>query len=135
MGKAILVHRGIDNEDARRSITTVMNGDLENFVGRQVKVLSMKQTGFLGGPNGHFHDDYAELWYVLNGRAIFEFDDKDGTETYKFDMICGNRVYIPPQVAHRVLAYDGCNLLGVTEKVYVNGALNDQPFNFGPWKD
>ena len=132
MAKAILEHRGIDHEDARRSIRTLFNGDLGDFVGRQVKVLSMKRTGMLGG---HYHNDYTEVWYVQSGRAVFELDDQDGTERYKFDMGETDRIVIPPMVAHRVLAYEGCILIGITEKVYVNCELNDQPFNFGPWQD
>ena len=135
MVRAIFGHRDVDHEDARRTITTVLNGDLGDFVGRQVKVLEMKQTGLLGGPNGHFHSDYAELWYVLRGRAIFEFDDLDETDTYKFDMIKGDRVLVPPRVAHRVLAYENCTLIGVTERIYDSSVVNDHPFNFGPWID
>jgi len=135
MVRAIFGHRDVDHEDARRTITTVLNGDLGDFVGRQVKVLEMKQTGLLGGPNGHFHLDYDELWYVLEGRAIFEFDDLDETDTYKFDMIKGDRVLVPPRVAHRVLAYENCTLIGVTERIYDSSVVNDHPFNFGPWRD
>lgn len=135
MVRAIFGHRDVDHEDARRTITTVLNGDLGDFVGKQVKVLEMKQTGFLGGPNGHFHSDYAELWYVFRGRAIFEFDDLDETDTYKFDMIKGDRVLVPPRVAHRVLAYENCTLIGVTERIYDSSVVNDHPFNFGPWID
>ena len=135
MVRAIFGHRDVDHEDARRTITTVLNGDLGDFVGRQVKVLKMKQTDFLGGLNGHFHLDYDELWFVNDGRAIFEFDDRDGSETYKHDMGINDRVLIPQGVAHRVLAYEGCTLIGVNERIYDSSVVNDQLFNFGPWRD
>ncbi len=57
--------RGIDHEDNRRALMTAFNGDLGDFVARQVKFAVLKKDAILGG---HYHD-YDELFYLLEGEG------------------------------------------------------------------
>jgi hypothetical protein len=118
--------RGIDHEDARRALMTIFNGDLGDFVARQVKIARVKQDSVLGG---HYHD-YRELFYLLAGQAQFDLKCvRTGEQDTKI-LVPEWRILIPPLVAHKVAIVQGSILVGLTEQQYVSAAQNDHKYDF-----
>ena len=124
----IFEERGIDHQDDRRTLLTAFNGDLGDFVASQVKfaVINKKQDVFLGG---HYHEDYRELFYMLKGNATFYLEDIQTKQKEKYNLIKGNRLLIPPKVAHKVQVVKESILVGCTEKPYISPEVNDKKYN------
>tara|TARA_Y100000310_G_C20692815_1_gene823453 strand:- start:2857 stop:3240 length:384 start_codon:yes stop_codon:yes gene_type:complete len=123
----------IDHEDERRALFTAFNRDLEDFVAKQVKFARMKKDSVLGG---HFHK-YAELFYLLEGKGVFSLKDpakssKDLTEELikEYNMVEGDRLFIPAGIAHKALLQKGSVLVGCTEQPYISAKHNDCPYDF-----
>ncbi len=125
----IVKSRGIDHEDDRRALLTAFNGDknLGDFAARQVKFARMKIDATLGG---HYHPDYREVFYMLEGSAEFTLED---IETKERDIIVlreGDMIMIPPMMAHMALVNAGSILVGCTEKPYISPEVNDARYEF-----
>ena len=117
-------HPGIDHEDHRRKLFTAFNGD---FKSEQSKFIAMKKDEWLGGQNGHYHN-YSELYFMLKGECTFTLEDISTKKQRIVEMKEGDRLIIPPKIAHKVFARDGSILVGNTEKKYVSAAENDHPY-------
>jgi len=121
--------RGVDHEDNRRALLTAFNGDLGSFVATQVKFAVMKQDAVLGG---HYHT-YDELFYLLEGQGTFSLRDTRSEvsgQNVEYQLVKGDRLFIPPYVAHKALVKAGSILVGCTAEPYVSPAHNDKKFDF-----
>ena len=118
--------RRVDHEDSRRALLTAFNGDLGGFVAKQVKFAVMKQDAVLGG---HFHD-YNELFYLLEGEGTFTLKDTARELTDQYNMIKGDRLFIPRRIAHKATLRAGSILVGCTEEPYVSPEQNDHKYEF-----
>ncbi len=117
---------GVDHEDDRRELFSAFNGDLGDFVARQVKFLKLRKDAQLGG---HYHD-YRELFYLLEGSASFQIIDINSKEETIIEMVPKSRILLPPYMAHRISVEGGSILVGCTEKEYVSPQVNDFPYDF-----
>ncbi len=118
--------RGIDHEDHRRTLLTAFNGDLGDFVAEQVKFAMMKEDAVLGG---HFHK-YDELFYLLTGEGTFFLKDPAQDAIEQYQLIRGDRLYIPAGIAHKAVIKADSILVGLTAKPYISAALNDHKYDF-----
>ena len=118
--------RGIDHEDHRRELFTAFNGDLGDFVARQVKFARIKEDAVLGG---HYHD-YNELFYLLEGGGVFTLKDPTKGLIEDYDMVKKDRLFIPKGIAHKATIKAGSILVGCTEEPYVSPEHNDHKYDF-----
>jgi len=109
---------GIAHEDERRSITALFNGD---FFANQVKILRIKKQSVLGN---HYHR-YRELFYVLEGQAVYLLEDVVTKEQQFVTLERGDRLIIESGVAHKAEMFDGTVTLEATEEPYVSAEKND----------
>ena len=117
-------HRGIDHEDQRRTLSTIFNGDLGAFVAKQAKIAIMKQEAVLGG---HYHD-YDELFYLLEGSATFTLKDIVTELTQKYNLVKGDRLFIPKTVAHKATLPANTVIIGLTAEPYISAQQNDHKY-------
>lgn len=118
--------RGVDHEDHRRVLMTVFNGDLEDFVARQVKFVVLKEDATLGG---HYHN-YDELFYLLEGEGTFTLKDSARELIEQYDMTKGDRLFIPRRIAHKATIKADSVLMGCTEEPYLSPEHNDYKYEF-----
>ena len=119
-------HRGVAHSDERRTILTAFNGDVGDFVARQVKIAEMHQDAELGS---HAHP-YAELFYLLQGEGHWNLKDIDTGREAEYDFVRGDVLLIPARVAHKVSFKENSVLIGCTERPYVSPEENDIPYKF-----
>ena len=128
LGDVVLMDRGIDHEDYRRSLVTMFNGDIPGMeVARQIKFLIGKENPAVLG--GHYHD-YSECYAVLNGKGIWTLEDIETKEQKTVELVPQHTLYIPPGVAHRVTIEPHVILIGATELPYKEAKENDKPYKF-----
>lgn len=118
--------RGIDHQDDRRDLMTVFNGDLGDFVAQQVKILELKKNSELGG---HFHD-YAELFYMLKGEGSFILQDPSTKIIEMYNMVKGDRLFVPRGIAHKAEMKRDSILVGCSEQAYISPEKNDIKYEF-----
>lgn len=112
---------GIGHEDDRRTLSTAFNGDLGDFVARQVKFAQMHKDAVLGG---HYHL-YRELFYILKGEATFHLKDIKTGEREEYLLRVNDQLLIPPYVAHKGFVKQDSILVGCTEEKYISSEHND----------
>ena len=112
---------GIAHEDGRRKLTAVFN---DGFSAKQIKVLDIKKTSILGN---HYHE-YAELFYIYKGRAVFTLVDVETKERQIVRLSAGDRLIIAPKIAHKVKMTKGTLTVEATEKPYVSPEENDRRY-------
>tara|TARA_Y100000310_G_scaffold261418_1_gene270742 strand:- start:750 stop:1139 length:390 start_codon:yes stop_codon:yes gene_type:complete len=123
-GVLILDREG--HEDDRRALMISHNGDFPDFgSAAQVKILHTKKDCQLAG---HYHN-YGEIFLIALGSASFSLKDLDSNKTGKVVLRIGQRIYIPPRVAHKVTVPENSILVGSTEEQYVSPEYNDQPYD------
>ncbi len=115
------------HEDARRALSVVYNNDLGDFRAAQSKIAVLKQDSTLAG---HFHN-YRELFYLLDGSGIFTLKDVDiPTEDARtYALRPGERLLIPPHIAHDAFLTKGSVLIGYTEVPYSSPEQNDHKYH------
>ncbi len=111
----------VSHEDERRAITAAFNGD---FVAKQVKILEIKKDSILGN---HYHD-YRELFYILEGLAIYQLENIVTHEVCSLTLWPGDRLIIEPKVAHRVEMAEGTLTVEATEEPYISPEYNDKRY-------
>ena len=118
-------HRDVEHEDDRRALITAFNNDLGDFRAAQVKIAKLKTDSNLAG---HYHN-YRELFYLLEGTAVFKLQDIQTEEIKVCPLIAGDRLLIPPRIAHDAFLTKGSILIGCTESPYVSPAVNDHKYH------
>jgi len=99
------------HEDERRAILSVFNSDLGDFKTFQVKVIKLKKDAILGN---HYHKDYRELYYILEGESKFILEDVNTKEKQTFNLKKGHRILIPKKVAHKLFVKSNTIFIGCT---------------------
>lgn len=64
----------------------------------KVSLLELKAGA--GRRGGHWHQKKSEWFYVAAGRCLARFEDVDTGERLEWELVEGDRVHIPPGVAH-----------------------------------
>lgn len=99
-------------EDDRGRVHLVADGVLI----RKVNLLELKAgTGFRGG---HYHQHKTEWFYVAAGRCKAQFHCLASDERLDLDLVEGDRVRIPPSVAHRFEALADLTCLELSDRPY-----------------
>ncbi len=124
--KVIFQERGIDHEDARRTLSTAFNGDFGGFTAKQTKVYKIHQDAQLAG---HFHK-YQELLYVIDGELDIQLVDIETKEENNYSLKANCSILIPAQVAHKVFVKKGTTMIGCTEEPFVSPEVNDTMYDF-----
>ncbi len=82
-----------------RTITTLTNGDIENFLSENVRIVQFKVDTVLGN---HWRE-YPELYGII-GNALFILEDIETKKRENYEIKTGDRLYIPPRIALKVRA-------------------------------
>jgi L-fuculose-phosphate aldolase len=83
-----------------------------------------------GYRGGHLHNNKHEGFYVVKGRALVELACRTTGERLSLEQEPGDRLVLPPGVAHRIFAPgpDKLEFIEFTDRPY--DAADDVPFNF-----
>ena len=108
------------HEDERRLLTSIFNGD---FTAQQVKILEVKRDSVLGE---HYHL-YQEMFYLLRGRTVtVELQDIESKRSTTLILAAGERLVIPPKVAHTFHVTADVVLIACTDQKYTG---HDHPYH------
>lgn len=95
---------------------------------------SLRRVGFLtlnigaGYRGGHVHHNKHEGFYVVSGRAKVELVCEESGERLALEMGPGDRLWVPPKVAHRISALEPLGFVEMTDSPY--DAQDDRKFEF-----
>ncbi len=95
----------------------------------------LQRVGFLtllpgqGFRGGHFHRRKSEGMYVVSGRGSVDLVAVDSNERQTWPLEPGQRIWLPPGVAHRFWAAEPLALVEVCDRPFE--AEDDLPFDFG----
>jgi L-fuculose-phosphate aldolase len=109
-------------QDERGRVHLIADGVLA----RKVSLLQLEPgTGFRGG---HRHRQKTEWFYLAAGRCRAEFVCQKSGERLLMELAEGDRVRIPPGVAHRFEALDPLTFVEIADRVYE--AADDVAFDW-----
>lgn len=109
----------IVNEDDRRQIVEIMNGQLEI---KNMKVLIVKEDSYLGG---HWHT-YSEIMHILKGRVInYKMKNIDTGEEETFTLEEGDTVFRTGRIVHGGDFTKGSIVIDGATETYVSRDFND----------
>src|SRR3989344_1331264 len=94
------------NINAKRRVSTVMNGSDNEFEPSEVRVLVIDERGNFGG---HWRE-YDEVWGFL-GEAKVTLEDIETKERKTYEAVNGTRIFIPSRVASKVEANKGTSIV------------------------
>jgi len=115
------------HDDDRRTIVVITNSEPDDISVGQTKALVLKKDAWLGGEKGHFHT-YPEMYTALNGSLAFYLQHTEHPELRQLIALeTGERLTIPPHVAHKVFALRGTIFVGITAQPYI-GPEQDIPY-------
>ncbi len=83
-----------------------------------------------GHRGGHLHRHKHEGFYVVQGRARVELVDAESGERLVWELEPGERLWIPPGVAHRIQALEELVFVEFCDRAY--DPADDLPFQFDP---
>lgn len=81
-----------------------------------------------GHRGGHFHRHKHEGFYIAAGRALCELACVESGERLSFEAGLGERLWLPPGIAHRFTALEPLTFVEFTDRPYDAG--DDLPFAF-----
>ncbi len=117
----------LSNQDWRRRLFTVFNGDLGGFVAAQMKWFEFKRDAWVGG---HYHE-YEEMFCIVKGKGTYDLVSVDQPEQREqFSMGKGDILLVPRRVAHRAYVLAGSLILAANSEPYVSATASDFPFDF-----
>jgi mannose-6-phosphate isomerase-like protein (cupin superfamily) len=109
-------------QDGRGMAHLILNG-------REFKRLCyltlLPETGYRGG---HFHKVKTEGLYVVQGRALVDFVCSESGERLSLELRVGDRLEVPPGIAHRIKALSPLAFLEYADRPYE--AEDDLRFEF-----
>ena len=109
-------------EDGRGEVHLIADG----ILARKVALLELKPgTGYRGG---HRHQIKTEWFYVAKGSCQAQFVCHSSGERLEMRLSEGDRVRIPPGVAHRFMALEPLQFVEMADRPYQGE--DDIPFDF-----
>ncbi len=112
------------HEDDRRKIEEVMNGEIS---AKNVKILTVKETSYLGGKSGHWHQ-YPEVMCILKGRCWnYLMENVDTGEKEYFNLEEGDVVFRTGRIIHGGDFEKGSIILDMATESYISSDFNDIP--------
>ncbi len=124
-----VIHRQskLANEDDRRFLFSIFNGDLGDFRAAQLKWFEFKKDSWVGG---HYHE-FAEVFCIVSGGGTYELVNVDHPEQREiFRMERGDIVLIPKRTAHRALVEKGSVIIAANSEPYISSEKSDFSFDF-----
>lgn len=123
--KGIFIKKAqIVNEDDRRKILEIMNGELSI---KNMKVLIVKEDSYLGGKEGHWHQ-YPEVMCILEGEAKdYTMTNIDTKETESFNLEKGDVVFRTGRIIHGGWFKKGTIVIDGATESYISSDFNDIP--------
>lgn len=107
------------SEDNRRTLFEVVNGQLAI---RNLKILYVKQGDVVLGKHWH---SYAEVRYMMEGRAVFQLENVITGEKGDVTMEKGDVLFVDAYIHHTgTFAADSVMIEGATE-MYFSPQYND----------
>jgi len=123
--KGVVVKKAnIVNEDERRKLIEIMNGQFE---GKNIKILEVKEESYLGGKTGHWHL-YPEAMFVMKGKVWDYIMENIFTgEKESFNLEEGDVVFRTAGIIHGGMFSKGSIIIDIAGATYINGEFNDIP--------
>ena len=97
---------GDSHENADRTITTVINGDVEGFSPEQVRLIHVHKESNLGG---HWRD-YPEIYGII-GQAPVTLEDIYSKIRQEYNFKTGDRLFVPARVALAMQSMEGTTIV------------------------
>ena len=118
--KGVMVKKAeIVNEDSRRKIIELMNGQLAI---KNMKVLVVKEDSYLGG---HWHV-YSEIMHILKGSAHkYKMKNLDTGEEEVYDLDEGDTVFRTGRIVHGGYFMKGTIVIDGACESYISRDFND----------
>lgn len=114
-----IIKAKVVNEDARRKLIEIQNGQIE---AKNCKILEVKEDSFLGG---HWHE-YPECMYVMSGRVWdYKMKNMDTGEEETFELGAGDIVFRTGRIMHGGWFSKGCIVIDLGGATYISGDYND----------
>lgn len=124
MRGAVVKKAEVVHEDSRRRLVELMNGQLGV---RNLKILEVKETSYLGGTDGHWHQ-YPEVMYIMRGHAKdYKMTNIDTGESEVFDLNEGDVVFRTGRIIHGGTFEAGTIVIDGAGDTYLSGGFNDIP--------
>jgi dTDP-4-dehydrorhamnose 3,5-epimerase-like enzyme len=98
-------------EDPRGLMAQVENG--REF--KHLLVLESKKNSVRGN---HYHEKKQEWFYLASGKCRFAFENVKTRERFEEVLSPGEKVFIPPHIAHAILALEDSVLVEYSMQVF-----------------
>jgi len=117
--RGVIVRKAtVINEDKRRKIISILNGELTV---KDIHILFMKSGDEILG--NHYHQ-YAEVCYCLKGKCLYKLKHEITGETMEVEINEGDIMFRDAFVTHTCKASEDCILLDGAEKSWVTEDWN-----------
>jgi len=115
-------------DDDRRTLVSIANG---RFTGSNFKYYRFKKDPITAK---HFHD-FAELFCVVEGRAMFLLVQVDNPEMSEvIEIIEGDVLLLPKRVAHIVRAQENTLIFAIAEREFISRKVSCHTFDFSGYE-
>jgi hypothetical protein len=122
--KGVIIKKAkIVSDDERRIITEIMNGELAI---KNLKVLVVKNSEL---PLGNHWHPYAEIMYILKGKAKYRMKNLDTGEEEDFDLEEGDVVFRTGRIVHGGWFEKGSIIIDAACETYLSADFNDVYYN------
>jgi len=106
------------NEDDRRGIWEIMNGELSI---KNMKILKVKEDSYLGG---HYHT-YGEVMHIMEGGSPdYKMWNLDTGETETYNLVAGDTVFRTGRIVHGGRFLKGSIVIDGACECYVSTDFN-----------
>ena len=110
----------IVNEDNRRKIVEIMNGQLAV---KNMKILIVKKGEQLLG--NHWHPEACEVMYMLKGNARYRMKNIDTNEQEDFNLVEGDVVFRTSRIVHGGYFEEDSIIIDGSSETYIDKDFND----------
>ena len=115
-----IVKAKIVNEDSRRKILEIMNGQMAV---KNMKILFVKKGEQLLG--NHWHPTANEVMFILKGSARYKMKNIDTKEEEDFNLIEGDVVFRTNRIVHAGWFNEDSIIIDGSTEMYINSEFND----------
>jgi len=114
-----IIKAKIVNEDNRRKIVELMNGQLNI---KNIKIMIVKEDSYLGG---HWHT-YSEVMHMFKGSVKdYKMKNIDTGEEETFQLEEGDTVFRTGRIIHGGIFTKGSIVIDGAVESYISGDFND----------